>query len=94
MADLVLFAGTTEGRQLAELARELGISTICCVATEYGGSLVEPGGSLDVRAGRLDAEAIKALLRAECPRLVLDATHPYADHISRTLTTVSFAVSK
>ena len=49
---------------------------------------MESGGSLEVRAGRLDAEAIKALLRAESPRLVLDATHPYADHISRTLTTV------
>ena len=88
MADLVLFAGTTEGRQLAELAKELGISTVACVATEYGGSLVEAGGSLRVSTGRLDKEAIKALLKAESPRLVLDATHPYADHISRTLTAV------
>ena len=88
MAELVLFAGTTEGRQLAELAKELGISTVACVATEYGESLVEADGSLRVRTGRLDKDAIKALLNAESPRLVLDATHPYADHITRTLTAV------
>ena len=88
MADLALFAGTTEGRQLAELAKELGISTVACVATEYGESLVEAGGSLRVSTGRLDKDAIKALLNAESPRLVLDATHPYADHITRTLTAV------
>ena len=88
MAELVLFAGTTEGRQLAELAKELGISTVACVATEYGESLVEAGGSLRVHMGRLDAEGMKALIEAEAPRLVLDATHPYADVVSRTISDV------
>lgn len=85
MADIVLFAGTTEGRQLAELARQLGISTVACVATEYGESLMEPGGSLRVRMGRLDLEGMKTLIKTESPRLVLDATHPYAKEVSSTI---------
>ena len=88
MADLILFAGTTEGRELAELVKELGISTVACVATEYGESLVEAGGSLAVRIGRLDADGMKALIMAEKPCLVLDATHPYADIVSRTISAV------
>lgn len=85
MADLILFAGTTEGRELAELARGLGIKTVACVATDYGESLIEEGGSLSVNMGRLGEEAMKDLIRAEAPRLVLDATHPYADIVSRTI---------
>ena len=29
MAELVIFAGTTEGRELSELAKELNIDTVC-----------------------------------------------------------------
>ena len=85
MARLLLFAGTTEGRELAELAKELGISTVACVATEYGESLIDGGGSLKVRMGRLDKEGMKALIEAEKPALVLDATHPYAKDASATI---------
>ena len=85
MADLILFAGTTEGRELAELARGLGIKTVACVATDYGESLIEEGGSLRVNMGRLGEEAMEDLIRAEMPKLVLDATHPYADVVSRTI---------
>ena len=49
MADIVIFAGTTEGRKLGELCRELGIDALACVATEYGEALLAAGGSLRVR---------------------------------------------
>lgn len=85
MAELLLFAGTTEGRELAELAQSLGIDTLACVATEYGEELLKEGGSLRVRMGRLDEAGMKALIEAEKPRLVLDATHPYAKEASATI---------
>ena len=85
MADIVIFAGTTEGRELAELCRELEIPTVACVATEYGGALLSGGGSLKVHMGRLDEGGMTELLREESPRLVLDATHPYAADASRTI---------
>lgn len=82
MAEIVLFGGTTEGRELAEALRAKEISALVCVATQYGESLLPAGGSLRVHAGRLDLAAMTALLRAESPRLVLDATHPYAAAVS------------
>ena len=79
MAELVIFAGTTEGRELSELAKELNIDTVCCVATDYGEELMEAGGSLRVHAGRLGPAEMASLIRQEDPVLVLNATHPYAD---------------
>jgi len=79
LAELVIFGGTTEGRELSELAKELNIDTVCCVATDYGEELMQPGGSLRVHAGRLGPAEMAALIREEAPRLVLNATHPYAD---------------
>ena len=85
MADLILFGGTSEGRELAELSRDLNIDCIVCVATDYGESLLEESGSLRVHTGRLDKDGMIALIRAESPQLVLDATHPYADKVSETV---------
>ena len=42
MTDIVLFGGTTEGRIIAELLQKKGVSTVVCVATEYGESLLVP----------------------------------------------------
>ena len=85
MAEILLFGGPSEGRKLAELCRELDISTLVCVATDYGEALLDEGGSLRVRTGRLNKDGMAALIREEAPRLVLDATHPYADIVSETI---------
>ena len=34
---IVIFSGTTEGRELSKLLAEAGVSVTVCVATEYGG---------------------------------------------------------
>lgn len=78
MADILLFGGTTEGRELAALLRAKNISALVCVATGYGESLADAGGSVAIRTGRLDEADIAALIQAEAPRCVIDATHPYA----------------
>lgn len=78
MAEILLFGGTTEGRELAALLRAKNIATLVCVATEYGESLLDAGGSTAVHTGRLDEAAMEALIRMEAPRCVIDATHPYA----------------
>ena len=78
MAELILFGGTTEGRELAALLKEKGADALVCVATEYGEALAQAGGSVRVRSGRLDEAGMEALFEAEAPRAVIDATHPYA----------------
>lgn len=82
MTEIVLFGGTAEGRELCGLLGKKNIKTLICVATEYGEALLPPFDTLRVHTGRLDQGAIENLLAAEKPRLVIDATHPYAAAVS------------
>lgn len=88
LAEVLLFGGTTEGRELAELLGRRMIPALVCVATEYGETLLEPMGTMSVHCGRLDEEAMADLVRREAPRVVIDATHPYATAVSRTIRAV------
>ena len=47
--EILLFGGTTEGRQLAEWLAEAGQKVTYCAATEYGGALVPEGAGVTVR---------------------------------------------
>ena len=80
---IVIFGGTSEGRRLSERLAELGAALTVCVASDYGREEqgVIPGVS--VRVGPLDAEEKRALLKDAT--LCVDATHPYARHISETV---------
>ena len=51
MDKILLFAGTTEGRNLAEFLEKNQIPTEVCVATQYGETLLEEGKYLHVHAG-------------------------------------------
>ena len=85
MYHICIFAGTTEGRKLAEfLSRQIVRATVC-VATEYGGERIPPSDSMTVSARRLPPEEIAQLLNEESFDLVIDATHPYAQSITRNL---------
>ena len=85
MAEIVLFGGTSEARILVSHLQQKGISALVCVATEYGETVLPAGGSVNVHTGRLDELAMRLLLAEQSPRLVIDATHPYADIVSRNL---------
>ena len=76
MKQIIIFAGTTEGRLLSEWLSGEGLEVLACVATEYGSLLVREGEHLHIHQGRLTREEMAQLLKAEnCP-LVLDETHP------------------
>lgn len=86
---VLLFGGTTEGRELAQALIGRGVRTILCVATEYGREVLGEGllenPNLEVRVRRMDAGEIAELIRRECPALVIDATHPYADQVTHNV---------
>ena len=84
----LLFAGTTEGRRIAEECREKDIELTVSVATAYGETLIDPAQNVHVVSGRKDADGIAALLRDTGAELVIDATHPYAAEVTKTLKTV------
>ena len=75
MFTLLIFGGTTEGRELAEFCTEKSVITDVSVATEYGASLLPNG--VNVLCGRLDAKQMTQLIRRGYSA-VIDATHPYA----------------
>ena len=85
MTKALLFAGTTEGRKIAEGCRGKEIELTVSVATEYGETLIEPAENLHVVSGRKDEQGIAALIRDAGAELVIDATHPYAAEVTKTL---------
>ena len=66
MSDRIcIFAGTGDGRELAELMGSSGLDVTACAATEYGGELLEASGSLRVRSGRMDEDEMTAFFKEE-----------------------------
>lgn len=86
-----LFAGTTEGRLLAERLAGGPVRVHVFVATEYGGEGLPEAENILVHDGRMDAEEIREeLSRLSCD-LVLDATHPFARAVSENIRTACAA---
>ena len=82
MYDVILFGGTDEGHKIADFLREKSISHIVCVATEYGAEMI---GNKNVRVGRMDAEEMQNFFNEHNPKIVVDATHPYADKVTENI---------
>lgn len=86
MSKLLIFAGTTEGRELAEYLQRQHLSCTVCVATEYGESLLEEEGTQHrILRGRLTEADMTALFKTEGITHVVDATHPYATVVTENI---------
>ena len=80
---VVIFSGTTEGRELSAETAALGMETMVCVATEYGKEVQTHESGIQVHSGRLDVEGMTQVLAGA--DLCVDATHPYAREASRNI---------
>lgn len=89
MNSILLFAGTTEGREIAEALIGAPVSVTVSVATEYGETLITPAENVHVTFGRKNAEEIETLLNETQAQLLIDATHPYAVEVTKTLKAVA-----
>lgn len=85
MKNLLLFAGTTEGRRLSELLADAGIRHTVCVATEYGEIVLKSHPLLTVRQGRMERDEIRAFIEEGNYDTVVDATHPYAETVTANI---------
>ena len=84
MKKVLIYAGTTEGR---ELAQELAKERIYCdisVATEYGRQIMDEKISpyICILQGRMTAEQMRRKYESEQYLAVVDATHPFATEVS------------
>ena len=55
MNNILLFAGTTEGRHIAKVLKDQPVSVTVSVATEYGETLIAPAENITVLHGRKNA---------------------------------------
>ena len=77
---VVLFGGTTEGRQLARELGGLPLTLQVSVATPLGKEELAGLEQVEILTGRLSAEEMAELLQGA--GLCIDATHPYAVEVS------------
>lgn len=89
---ILVFAGTTEGREVVFRLLEKNIQVKVSVASEYGKLDLENLGEFgllkninDVLVGKLDQFEIYNLLKTGEFRAVVDATHPYATKVSENI---------
>ena len=78
---ILLFGGTTEGRVLAQKLLALGHAVTVSVATELGAEMLGDLPKDHILTGRLEQPAIAQRLPDYA--LCIDATHPYAEEVSR-----------
>lgn len=78
MCKLLIFGGTTEGRELAEFCAENRINAVISSATDYGAELLPESPFIKAINGRLDKNEIVKLISENKIEIVIDATHPYA----------------
>jgi len=84
---ILMFAGTTEGREFSKLLLKNDFDVTISVATEYGKILVLNDDFLEkkikVLEGRLNQNEIEQLIQKF--DLIIDATHPFATEVSKNI---------
>lgn len=93
MFKLLIFAGTTEGRELIEaLSKAEGkgeFAVFACVATAYGKALLTESLThperIKVIPGRLTEDKMVELMKERRFNCVIDTTHPYAKVVTENI---------
>lgn len=84
--DVLVFGGTSEGRQLVEWLDARGRAhVLACTATEYGAKLLEGHEHVTPILGPLSWQDKCGLMEYRDIVCIVDATHPYAMHISESI---------
>ena len=91
---VLIFGGTTEGRVLAEAAVNGGAHVVLSVATDYGEEVLEDiqdMEGIDIHKGHLDTGKMISLIDDVKPCVVFDATHPYAEEVTASVSAAAAA---
>lgn len=84
---IVIFGGTTEGRDISRILADAGAEVTVCVVSDYGARQQGEHPGVTVLVGPRDAEAMEEVLRGK--DLCIDATHPYATEASVNIRTAA-----
>lgn len=79
---ILVLSGTRDGREIVEQLTASGQRVLATVVSEYGARLLN-GSKATVARGALSEEGLATILTDENIKIIIDATHPYADKISQ-----------
>lgn len=85
MCRILIFGGTTEGRQLAQFCAEHRIAAWVSVASQYGSDVLPDSEYLHILVNRMDWQEMAAFMGDKKIQLVIDATHPYAKEVTENI---------
>lgn len=80
---IFLIAGTEDGRKLAKFLSDRKFQVTASVVSEYGKKILEQYENIKINDKKLDAEELEKILREENFKILVDASHPYAENISQ-----------
>ena len=85
--DALVAAGTTEAHDAIEVLQTMGFSTAATVATDLGSEVLNDlkAKGADVFVGRKNADEFCEMIRKFGIRIVVDATHPFAVDVTKTV---------
>lgn len=82
--EIIIFAGTTEGRFISMTLASQKMKHTVCVATEYGHLMMSETHYAQIHEGRMDDNEM-SLFFDKKTRIVIDATHPYAVDVTANI---------
>lgn len=80
---IFLIAGTEDGRKLAKFLADKDFQITASVTTEYGKKILEQYKNIKINDKKLDVEELEKILREGDFKILVDASHPYAENISQ-----------
>lgn len=81
---ILVLAGTRDGRVLAVFLFGKGFEVTISVASEYGREILENDlpSEIEINSRRLDQTELEEFLRERNIKILVDASHPYAENVS------------
>ena len=80
---IFLIAGTEDGRKLAKFLSERNFEVTASVTTNYGRKILEQYKNISINDKKLNSAELKKILRENNFKILVDASHPYAENISQ-----------
>ncbi len=81
---IFFMAGTSDARELGVMIHKQGYPIIASVVTEHAAQNLKNAG-IDTHVGRLHFEDMCGMLRKIGAKLIVDASHPFAEQAHRTV---------
>ena len=79
---IFLIAGTEDGRKLAKFLSEKNYKITASVVSDYGRKILEQYNDIEINDKKLNAAELEKILREGDFKILVDASHPYAENVS------------